>query len=227
MALRSGSDITILWLAVTALTVALCVPSNAQRSGGGDETRNQCQSGDTNKRLVGCTIVINAKGFGSKFELAAAYDARCWAFNELQQYQRGLADCKAAIAIQPRYSYAYQNSGVSLLGLGDLSNAIAAFTKAIELKPNFIFSYLNRAKAFVSLRNNGSAERDFERALTIDPTNQEANEGIAALGNPSPPVVRNEPQTNSIRWRCEPGRRPVSACSSSIERYTFLRNATR
>jgi tetratricopeptide (TPR) repeat protein len=102
----------------------------------------------------------------------------------LQQYQRGLADCKASIAIQPRYSYAYQNLGVSLLALGDASNAIAAFSKAIELKPNFIFSYLNRAKAFASLGNNASAKRDFERALTIDPTNQEANEGIAALGNP-------------------------------------------
>jgi S1-C subfamily serine protease len=79
--------------------------------------------------------------------------------------------------------------------LGDVSNAIAAFTKAIELKPNFIFSYLERAKAFASLGNNGSAKRrDFERALALDPTNQEANEGIAALGNTSPPVVRNEPQ---------------------------------
>jgi hypothetical protein len=61
---------------MVAVTVALCPGSEAQRAGGRDEARSQCQSEDTNKRLIGCTIVINAKGFGSKFELAAALDGR-------------------------------------------------------------------------------------------------------------------------------------------------------
>ena len=98
--------------------------------------------------MVGCTIVINGRGFGSKVDLVDALDGRCWAYNDLRQFERGLADCKASIAINRKYSYAYNNLGTSLLGLGDISNAIAAFTKAIELKPNFVYSHLNRAKAF-------------------------------------------------------------------------------
>jgi S1-C subfamily serine protease len=178
---------------MVAVTVALCPASEAQRAGGPDEARSQCQSEDTNKRLIGCTIVINAKGFGSKFELADALDGRCRAYNNLQQYDRGLADCKASIALQPRYSYAYHNLGNSLVGLGDVPNGIAAFTKAIELKPNFIYSYLSRARAFAALGNKAIAKKDFEYALTIDPNSQEAKEGIAALDNPPPPV-RNEPK---------------------------------
>src|ERR1700730_16657016 len=75
--------------------------SEAQHNPNRNEARKQCESHDANERIVGCTVVINAKGFGSKFELETAYDARCWAFNDLQQYERGLADCKAAVSLAP------------------------------------------------------------------------------------------------------------------------------
>jgi S1-C subfamily serine protease len=190
---RYWVDTCLAGIAMVAVTVALCPASEAQRAGGPDEARSQCQSEDTNKRLIGCTIVINAKGFGSKFELAAALDGRCWAFNDLQQYERGLADCKASIVLQPRYSYAYQNLGNSLVGLGDVPSGIAAFTKSIELKPDFIYSYFSRGKAFAALGNKGMAKKDFEHALTIDPTSQEAKDAIASLDDPPPPT-RNEQQ---------------------------------
>jgi tetratricopeptide (TPR) repeat protein len=120
-------------------------------------------------------------------------DARCRAFNDLQQYERGLADCKASIALQPRYSYAHLNLGTSLVGLGDLPNGIAEFTKAIELKPNVIHSYLGRARALAALGNKELAKEDFRQALTIDPTSQQAREGMAALDNP-PATAANELQ---------------------------------
>jgi tetratricopeptide (TPR) repeat protein len=132
MATRLSSVIATAGVAVVALTIILSAPLKAQRAGGRDAARSQCESGDTNNRLVGCTAVINAKGFGSKFELAAAYDARCWAFNDLQQFQRAIVDCKASIALQPRYPYAYHNLGVAFVGLGDVTSAITSFTKAIE-----------------------------------------------------------------------------------------------
>jgi tetratricopeptide (TPR) repeat protein len=103
----------------------------------------------------------------------------------LQQYERALADCKASITLNPRYSYAYNNLGTSLFGLGDIPNAIKAFTKAIELKPNFIYSRLSRAHAFVALEKNELARKDFAYVLTIDPTNGDAQTGLEGL--PPPP----------------------------------------
>jgi tetratricopeptide (TPR) repeat protein len=148
------------------------------------DARVQCQSPDANKRLAGCTIIINAKGFGSTNNLADAFDGRCWAYNDLQQYDRGVADCKASIALNSKYSYAYNNLGVSYFGFGDLSNALIAVAKAIELKPNFIYSRLNRAKIFIAFGKKDLGRKDLEFALTIDPENLEVKEAISALGPP-------------------------------------------
>src|SRR6202041_1586216 len=85
------------------------------------EAATQCESSDTETRLIGCTAVINARSRGetSVVSLADAFDGRCWAYNDLGQFERGLADCRASIAKAPRYSYAYNNLGTSLLGLGN------------------------------------------------------------------------------------------------------------
>jgi hypothetical protein len=47
-----------------------------------------CQSSDTNRRLSGCTEVINARGYGSQSNLADALDGRCWAYNDKEQFTR-------------------------------------------------------------------------------------------------------------------------------------------
>ncbi len=145
-----------------------------------DQARLQCQSSDATARFTGCTIVIDAKGWGSKKTLADALDGRCWASNDLQQYEHALADCKASITLNPRYFYAYNNLGQSLLGLNDIPNAIKAFTKAIDIKPTFIYPRWSRGKAYVALGNNDLARKDFAFILTVNPTNREAQEAICA-----------------------------------------------
>jgi hypothetical protein len=46
-----------------------------------------CQSSDAEKRLLACTVIINAKGFGSAARLADALDGRCWAYNTKMQFE--------------------------------------------------------------------------------------------------------------------------------------------
>lgn len=166
------------------------------------QAENLCQSSDTNQRMIGCTSVINGRGFGSRVDLVDAFDGRCRSFNDLQQYERGAADCRASIALNPRYSYAYTNLGTSLMGLGDASNAIAAFTKAIELKSDFIWSYVGRGKAFHSLGKDELARKDFESALLLDPTNQQVQQAIADLDQQSltylPPPPSSTPGQSTV-----------------------------
>ena len=91
-------------------------------------------------------------------------------------------------------------NSVRLLGLEDIQNAIAAFSKAIELKSTFIFPYIGRGKAFLAAGNKELAKLDFEHVLSIDPTNGEAREGLAAVENLKPPTppptqsAENEPK---------------------------------
>jgi tetratricopeptide (TPR) repeat protein len=142
---------------------------------------NQCHSGNPTERVNGCTIIINGKGFGSRVDLATALDARCWGYNDLQQYERGLADCKAAISLHPKYPYAYENLGTSLLGLGRAVDAITAYTKSIELKPTRASPFVGRGRAFLALADKEAARKDFEYALMIDASNEAAKEALAAV----------------------------------------------
>ena len=156
-----------------------------------------CHSGDATERLIGCSSIINGKGFGSKVDLATALDARCWAHNDLQQYERGLADCNASIALHPKYSYAYANLGNSFIGLGRAADAITAYTKAIELKPDKVFPLIARGHAFLAVENKEAARKDFDRALIIEPGNQEATQALAAMdgsamSGPNPRVTVEE-----------------------------------
>jgi tetratricopeptide (TPR) repeat protein len=139
-----------------------------------------CQSADENKRLVGCTYVINAHGFGTLSKLADALDGRCWAYHVKQQFVQAIEDCNASIRIRPRYSYAYNNLGTAYVGLHNYEEAIKAFNIAIDLKPLY-WSRLNRAKALLAIGRNQSAAEDYQYLLKRDPTNQELIHSLDAL----------------------------------------------
>ena len=99
----------------------------------------------------------------------------------MQQYQPALSDCKTAIDLNPKYSYAYANLGATYLGLNDSSSALSALNKAVALKTNFVWARLSRAKAFETSGSNEEALNDYQYALLIDPANQVAKDGVTNL----------------------------------------------
>ena len=153
-----------------------------------------CQSSDADRRLRGCTEVINARGFGSQSNLADALDGRCWAYNDKEQFTLAIADCKASIRLRPRNFYAYNNLGTAYVGVGNYKDALSAFDTAIELKPDFYWSRFNRAKALVVVGRKEDAIKDYEYLLNRDPTNQGIRNllhglraAIATQPGPNPP----------------------------------------
>jgi len=157
------------------------------------EADDQCRSSDPEIRLVGCTAVIKMKARGSYFSLSDALDARCGAYDDLQQYPQAARDCRAAIAAAPERPYAYNNLGWALLGLGDLPAAIAAFSNSIERKSNFLPPYLGRAKAYKQSGNEERATKDYETVLAIDPNNQEARDVLNPKEEPTPAQASQPP----------------------------------
>ncbi len=163
-----------------------------------DDAWKNCQSPDADKRIIGCTTIINAKGFGSRSGLAGALDGRCWAYHVKEQDGLAIADCKAAIAVNPRYPYAYNNLSAAYLGIGDYASAIDAANKSIELKPQFLWSHLNRGKAYAAIGKRDEAIKDFQYALILDSSNQEAREFLNKLTTPEPKQAPNIPSVPSI-----------------------------
>ena len=153
---------------------------------------NDCQSSDAETRLGGCTKVIDARGL-DRSRLADAFDGRCSAHNQMKQYQPALSDCKTAVDLNPKYSYAYANLGETYLGLNDSSSALSALNNAVALKTNSVWSRLSRAKAFEASRSNEEALKDYQYALLIDPTNQVAKDGATNLMT----LMSNAPASSS------------------------------
>jgi tetratricopeptide (TPR) repeat protein len=69
----------------------------------------------------------------SNFTLA--YNARCYAFLRLRQYDRAINDCSEAIKLDASYINAYQNRGVAKQLSGDRAGANIDFKRAAELQP--------------------------------------------------------------------------------------------
>ena len=62
------------------------------------------------------------------------------------------------------------------------ARAIADFDKAIALRSHFASAYVNRGAAYENKGDKEPAIADFRKALEIDPSFQEAKEGLKRLG---------------------------------------------
>ncbi|HBE60500.1 MAG TPA: hypothetical protein DDW56_24175, partial [Cyanobacteria bacterium UBA11366] len=58
-----------------------------------------------------------------------------------------ISDYNRAIEINPNYTFAYYNRGITRSRQGDKKGAIADFDRAIELEPNYAPVYLSRGNA--------------------------------------------------------------------------------
>ena len=65
--------------------------------------------------------------------------------------------------------------------MGHGSEAVEAIDTALRLDPNNATAYVYRGLARVAMSQTADAEADFRHALELDPGNQTAVNGLAAL----------------------------------------------
>lgn len=145
---------------------------------GDDPQIKACQDGrDPRKQLAACTKVIN-----SDPKLAEAHNNRCFANNELQQYDKSLIDCNTAIKLDPRNASAFNNRGVAYEMQGEFDPALSDYNKAITLYPKFATAYANRGDVYSKKNDKERAVAEYRRALEIEPGNEIALSGLKRLG---------------------------------------------
>jgi tetratricopeptide (TPR) repeat protein len=190
---------------ISACMILTCGAVAPAFSGTGEASLKECQSADPNVRLRGCTSVIGGRGFGSKLDLANAFDGRCLANHSLSRFADAITDCNAAIRLKPNHSFAFCNLGTAYIGLKDYQNALIALNKSIELNPKFTWAYTKRGQVFAALAKTSLASVDFRKALELDPNNGEAQSALASISaagqeqvvvaaatpspTPAPPIV--------------------------------------
>jgi tetratricopeptide (TPR) repeat protein len=91
------------------------------------------------------------------------------------EFEAAVADYTKAIEIEPDYSDAYNNRGLTYSDRGDKDRAIADYTKAIELKPDYAEAYYNRGVDYSDKRDKDRAIADYRRSLKFftDPSDRE------------------------------------------------------
>ena len=90
-------------------------------------------------------------------------------------WQPGEREFERAIAIDPEFSEAYGNLGVSHCTMGLFEQASSEFRRAIELDPATAAHHVNLAYALVRLNRVNEAEPEALTAVSLDPANAVAN----------------------------------------------------
>jgi tetratricopeptide (TPR) repeat protein len=102
-------------------------------------------------------------------QFALAYASRANAYRELQDYPRALADCDAALRLDPSDAL-YASRGLVHFEMGDFGRMLADFNEAIRLNPGQGSHYLNRAAAYRGLGDRENEVADEDRARQLGPS---------------------------------------------------------
>ena len=101
---------------------------------------------------------------------AIAYHNRGFAYGELKQYDKAIADFDKAIELNPEDVHVdYRNRGVAYRKLKQYDKAIADYDKAIELNPKDADTYHNRGFAYDELKQYDKAIADYDKAIKLNP----------------------------------------------------------
>jgi len=97
-------------------------------------------------------------------------------------YAAALNDYLKAIELNPKYSEAYYNIGVTYNTTNRFQESIEPLTKAISITPNE-YMYQTRASSFFNLRRLQEAVDDYSKAIAINPKAAQAyfNRGATYL----------------------------------------------
>ena len=107
---------------------------------------------------------------------------RGMAYEGKGEFDRAIADYEKIIAFRPKRSGSHYARGNAYYDKGDYDHAIADFDKAIALDPNYDRAYTKRGQAYARKGNKEQAIADLCKAFHIDPSDQDAKDGLRALG---------------------------------------------
>jgi len=129
-----------------------------------------------------------AKDFAAVRDRSAASASRlnhlCWSQATANFHlDRALADCQAALALEPRSAAILDSRAFVLLRLGKLQDAVAGYDEALKLQPRLAPSLYGRGLAWIGLGRAAEGQADLAAARSIAPAVVDA---FAGYGLPAP-----------------------------------------
>jgi tetratricopeptide (TPR) repeat protein len=179
-------------LAIAGVALALfALPAHADDWDG----CNLKQDADPEVRISSCSAIIDA-GTDTARNIAIAYYHRALAYNDKftrkailstgypflsnEDYDWVIEDYDRAIALDPKFTEAYNNRGIAYSLKNDPDRAIKDYDRALALNPKLSL-YVNRGKIHEKRGDTKKAIADYRKALELNPNNWVATEGLARL----------------------------------------------
>ncbi|MDH4983086.1 tetratricopeptide repeat protein [Hyphomicrobium sp. D-2] len=145
-----------------AVTVSVAAPAGVAAS----NAKVDCHSEDNERRIQGCSILIETPGLPSD-ELSLAYAMRALAYSLVGHFDKGLQDYDAALAITPDFPLALNNRAWSYYKLDRAAEGVADVERALKLAPDSPSALDTRAHIRQSLGQSEAAYEDYNLAMRL------------------------------------------------------------
>jgi lipoprotein NlpI len=160
-------------ISLIAALLALTPSAHAQRDW------NDCQSNDRERRIAGCTAIIDGRG-STKTARGVAHNNRGLAYRDMGDLDRALADFNEAVDLDGKNASGHYNRGEVYRAKGDLDRAAVEFSEAMRLDGKDPDPVVARA---IIYRIKGDSDRslaDLNEAIRLNPRRDDAyfNRGL-------------------------------------------------
>src|SRR6185436_10783521 len=125
---------------VTCAALASFLMLTLPALGASEQDWNDCTSDDLDRRIRGCTRVLQDSRELPR-NRAGAFLNRGIAWKRKGELDRALNDYNEAIRIDPKYTTIYYYRGIVFHDKGAFDRAIADYSEAIRLEPKFAAAY--------------------------------------------------------------------------------------
>ncbi len=129
-----------------------------------DDPMLDCLSEDNQRRISGCTTLIDTPGLPQE-QRSLAHGMRALAYSLLGLFDKALQDYDEALKINPDYPLALNNRAWSYYKLGRPRDGIADVEKALQISPASPYALDTRAHIRQALGDAKAAFEDYDLAM--------------------------------------------------------------
>ena len=130
------------------------------------EIATDCFSQDNERRLAGCTEIIESPT-ASQLEKAQAYSMRALALSLKQRYEEAINDYTAAIDINPSFAVALNNRAWAYYKWGRGPQGLPDAERSLRINPGSEHTWDTRAHIRQSMGDHAGAFSDYEQAVGL------------------------------------------------------------
>jgi tetratricopeptide (TPR) repeat protein len=97
-----------------------------------------------------------------------------WGYYNKGEYEEALENFKKAVELNPRYSRAYYDMGLTMEEMNRIKDSIVAYKEAIKVSPDYLDAHYSLGLALLKNKENRRALKAFEKVVEIAPESEQA-----------------------------------------------------